>query len=760
MPPHQVESWTEYWYPVQGLGGGFVEGTRDFALNVTYRQGEGSGKPAAEIAVNPTVAMQGAKIRVRLGSKPLRDFAAVPFEPLATKKFAVPVDDLAAAQKELEVTIFGPEGKTLLHWFAGDPIDGNPDFVAQAGVHPMRMKPDSEVGAEELFLRGVGDEKEGRPLEAARVYEEVVRRDGNYIPVLLKLAQQAYLGADFPAAEGLIARAIACDATDSQARYLAGVIDKGTGRLSQAQDAFWEAIRFGAPQAPVLAQLGEVAIRQKDYAQAETLLRESLRFNPDDGLTLSALAVAVRLAGDGHRAGQIAAQAAEKMPILPYALAEQWRNAEALGAGSAAAIAAARLWRQVVGFRSQSYLEAGAWYRELGDLASSDWILQAASGDLRPNQVSPLVYYYLAANAWDEGKSAPGAQYARQAAQANPAAVFPARVTEAAVLRRALDHDPSDAHAQYFLGNFLFAHNQYQAAAELWSKAADAGLAYSVLYRNVGVFAWKVKHDLKQAMQDYQKAIDLAPQDFRLYVDLDELYALAGDTSAREKLLAGAPAEVQDKDTVRARKTLLYVQLKQCDNALEALRGHAFKPSEGGRLIRQLFVLANVEKGRQALALHQDAQAEQAFRDAMTYPENIGVGKPSNPHEGEALYWLGKALQAEGKTEEARAAWQEAVQGRQGGSDDSERWAGTGEFYYALALDHLGRSEEAGQILDRLAGRAAHAQARPSVYYLAGLVEDYRGRHEQAVVDFRRALELDPSLWEARLEMERESSRQ
>lgn len=755
MPPHQVESWTEYWYPVQNLGGGFVEGTPDFAVNVIYRPTEGSSRGAAELAVSPAVAMQGTKIRVKLGSQVVQDFSPVSFQPLATRKFTIPLNDLAAAQKELDVTLLGPNGETLLHWFAGAPIDGNPDFVSRAGVHPVNTQSDSELGIEDLFLRGVQDEKEGRPLDATRIYGEVLKRDGNFIPALLKLSEQAYLGADFPTAEALVGRAIACDPTNSPAQYLAGVIAKAGGRIHQAQDAFWQSIRFGGSEAPARAELGELAIRQKDYARAQSLLRRALALNPEDGLALCDLAAATRLAGDGSQAGQIAATAARKMPILPYALAEQWRDAQMLAPDSESAVAAARSWPQAVGFRSQAYLESGAWYRELGDLSSSDWVLQGAARNLRPDQVSPLVYYYLAANAWDEGKGAQAAAYARQAVQASPADVFPDRVTEAGVLREALQHDPSDSHAQYFLGNFLFAHNQYQAAAELWNKAAGEGLQYAVLYRNLAVYAWKVKGDLATAMQDYQKAIGLAPQNFRLYVDLDEVYAEAADTSAREKLLASAPAEVQDKDVVRARITLLDVQLKRYDKALAALRGHDFKPSEGGRLIRQLFVLANLEKGRQELAGKNYPQAEQSFRDAMTYPENIGVGKPSKPHDEEALYWLGKALQAEGKPEAARAAWQEAVQEGKEQDEDEERGVGAAQVYYALALDRLGQSGEAGVIFDRLGNPSTGHEGSASAYYLAGLISSYRDRHEQAVLDFRRALQLEPGLWEARIELDR-----
>ena len=36
MNPRRVETWTEYWYPVRGLDGGFVEATSQLAINAVY----------------------------------------------------------------------------------------------------------------------------------------------------------------------------------------------------------------------------------------------------------------------------------------------------------------------------------------------------------------------------------------------------------------------------------------------------------------------------------------------------------------------------------------------------------------------------------------------------------------------------------------------------------------------------------------------------------------------------------------------------
>ena len=64
-------------------------------------------------------------------------------------------------------------------------------------------------------------------------------------------------------------------------------------------------------------------------------------------------------------------------------------------------------------------------------------------------------------------------------------------------------------------------------------------LKYSVLMRNLGLYAWRVKNDLPDAAPFYEKAVKLAPEDYRLYADLDEIYFRMGSAGRREKLFAG-----------------------------------------------------------------------------------------------------------------------------------------------------------------------------------------------------------------------------
>ena len=71
-------------------------------------------------------------------------------------------------------------------------------------------------------------------------------------------------------------------------------------------------------------------------------------------------------------------------------------------------------------------------------------------------------------------------------------------------------------------------------------------------------------------------------------------------------------------------------------------------------------------------------------------------------------------------------------------------------------MNKLGRTSEGQKILNELASGPSKKNAGKNAgaydFYVAGLAERARDHAQQAGNDFRRALELDPSLWEARLE--------
>lgn len=748
MNPRRVEKWTEYWYPVHGLDGGFVEATSQMAINTNYLQGD-QNQPQVKLTISPVAEVTNATIVVKQGSKLLKQFPQVHLTPLQPAAYTIPVANLQDAKKNLNVEIQSADGQVLLHWSASDPIDGNPGLVPSVGkAIKRRIDLTPHTPTEELYLHGVFLQKTENELGALKIYDQVLQRDPGYVPALLKEAWYYYNAANFQKAESLIARAVERDNDlneDPSIPYASGVIYRAAGQLSRAKDAFWTAIHYGSslpPGASLAApfvELGEISIHQGKYAEATDALKHAVAYNPNDALALADLAVAERLSGNLSDAAQHSAEAVQKMPLLPYALAEQWLDSRQ----NASAPSADDNWTRIINSDPQNYLAIASWYHGLGAWESSDAVLHAAIDNLSAQDVSPMIYYYLAANARQEGNTQQARQNAQKAASLSSAEIFPNRLTDAAVLAEEIHQNPSDAHAQYALGNFLFAHARYQEAADLWQKALDGGFNNPVLLRNLGVYQWHIKKNLTSAADFYTRAIQLSPNDYRLYGDLDEIYEQQGNATARVNLFHNAPAAVLDQDTVRARHALLLIEQSKPDEALALMVDHHFKPWEGGKELHLMFVVANMEKGKKALADHQPAQAAQDFKRAMQYPENLGTGEPYHPDNAEQLYWLGNALQAQGKTAEATAAWKKAATHR--------------NVFSALAYKKLGQNDKAQQIFDRCIQSAARPDASADDYYAAGLAELYSGNTELARKNFNRALELNPLFWQARMELGRMS---
>ncbi|MHB1023940.1 MAG: DUF5107 domain-containing protein [Acidobacteriaceae bacterium] len=744
MPPQNVESWTEFWYPVQKLGNGFVEATKAFALNVGF-QASAKRDGAMRISISPTEVVQNASVIVSMAGNDIKTIHGLSFTPLVTQSFSIPVEDMQRARNQAVVDILDSAGRTLLHWSAAAPIDGNPDFVSKVGMTLPKPIPEKDLTVQEIFLRGMSKEKEGAVSESQRLFAETLKRDPNYIPALHQLALQWYRAADFDLAETYIKRAIAQNSSDSMTQYLAGIIYRAEGKFPEAQDAFWISVRQGSLVPQSLMELGEIKIAAKDYPGAEQLLRKALNLNPEDVRIQCDLAVALQLQNKLAAADSLMSRATYAMQLYPLALAERWQVAVAQGVNSDAARSAREQWATAVGDRVQSYLEAASWYWEMHDWTASDFVLKAALQRFPASEVSCMVYYYLASNARHEGAMQRAGEFAAKARTSRYEMVFINRLADVAVLQEALHNDASDAHAQYLLGNFLFQYERYQDAEKLWYQARASGFAYSVLDRNLALDVWKIKGNLQQAAKLYQQAIQLAPHDFHLYVDLDEVYTQMDSTQARSALFTSAPTDVLMHDPSRIRYILLLIQKGDPDKAIAMMQDHAFRPWEQGLNVRDIFVYACIQAGRKELAAGQVSVAEENFEHALEYPKNLGIGKPDEPNDAIGLYWLGIAMKKQGNDSGAALTWKRLV-GEESESDIEK-------YYQALALERLGQKEVAKDRLIQLAEGPAKGRESAESYYVAGLAEMHKENKVQADMYFRKALAINPSLWLAQMEL-------
>ena len=77
--------------------------------------------------------------------------------------------------------------------------------------------------------------------------------------------------------------------------------------------------------------------------------------------------------------------------------------------------------------------------------------------------------------------------YLEKAAQADPYCCFPNRLEDIAVLETAMDMNPDDARAPYYLGCLFYDKRQYDLAIENWEESAKRDPNFPTVWRNLAL---------------------------------------------------------------------------------------------------------------------------------------------------------------------------------------------------------------------------------------------------------------------------------
>ena len=185
------------------------------------------------------------------------------------------------------------------------------------------------------------------------------------------------------------------------------------------------------------------------------------------------------------------------------------------------------------------------------------------------------------------------------------------------------------------------------------------------MHRNLALAYYNISHKPEQAQVSLEKAFACNPTDARVCYELDQLYKKLGYTpEKRLAFLENSWAQVITRDDLYLEYITLLNTEKQHERARMLLAQRLFHPWEGGEgKVTGQYVLAYVESGKQYLNMNRGQEAIELFKQALTYPENLGEGKLVGAQENNIHYYLGCAYEKLGSSQKAHEHFHMASQG-------------------------------------------------------------------------------------------------
>ena len=467
IQPSETKVATAYWFPIRGIGG-----AKNANLNGAVNLEVGPGRKV-KIGFSTTQEFRGAKALLTAGNRTLFE-RSIDISPAKAFVQDITLPD-GVREDDLKAELLDSANKELLSY---QPVKLVPESAPPVVEPPLPPKEIKTV--DELYHIGLRLEQfHNAALEPYAYFEEALSRDpGNYEVNTALGRLYSERGLWRQARERLTAALARATRNytrpkDGEAYYYLGVTFRGEGRNREAEDAFHRAAWSEAWAAAGYEQLSELDGQRGDWPQALSDLDHSLAYNTLNCRAWDLKSAVLRRMGRADDAKEAANKALAVNPLDFWGL----RELGLLDANSQP--------QSFPGNTVQANLELAMDYYDAGLGSEAEQVLKqlvAASPD--QNRVNPLIYYDLGYLAMQSGQPGEATRYFHLAAQMPTDYVFPFRLEEVKVLEAAMQANPGDARAPYYLGNLLY-DRQPEVAIKEWEKSAAIDSSFSLVYRNL-----------------------------------------------------------------------------------------------------------------------------------------------------------------------------------------------------------------------------------------------------------------------------------
>ncbi len=687
LMPYEEKEFTQYFLPYRELGV-VKNASKDVLMNI-----EADEEGGAWLRIFAT-SRQKLTVAVLSGEKVIfkKEIHVSP-EEIFSAKIALP----GTGMEDISVEI-SKNGRHLLSW-SPEPDEIRPiPEAAEAALLPSEIKTN-----EQLYLTGLHLEQYRHatynPLD---YYEEALRRDPLDVRCNNAMGLWYIRKGRFSRAEEYLRRAVKVlkkrnpNPYDGEPLYNLGLSLLFQGKTGEAYDMFYKSTWNAAWQDAGFLSCARISTA---YGNNEDALYETGRALVRNWHNHQARALrCALLLRMGRREDAIAlADESLKADLFNFgALFVRW-----LADGSAETLSR---FKSLLRGDAHNYSEVALDFVAAGlyDIAEKVW-----SVAMEENAMAPMSWYYLGWSQLLAGNTEEADTAFAKGSSADPYCCFPNRLEAILALRAALERNPEDAMAHYYLGNIYYDKRQYDIARSEWEDAARLRPEFPTAWRNLALVYFNKSGEQEKARECMERAFALDRTDSRVLMELDQLYKrLRLPHAERLSFLLDYPELVDSRDDLTLELITLLNLTGKYQEAKERLDARTFHPWEGGEgKVPAQYQSARVGLARQAMTEGRCSDAICLLEECLQYPHHLGEGKLYGAQENDFYYLMGLAYDAEGKEEKARECWIKATEGPTEPApalyyNDAKP---DKIFYAGLAFRALGMEDKARSYFNRLA---------------------------------------------------------
>lgn len=633
LQPYEEKSFTQYFIPYRELGV-VKNACKDVMLNINKKDND------AELKIFATSGQEILIMVTENGTVRLKEKTTVTPEQLYTK--IIPgVKDIDSCR----IDISDGEGKNILSWEAEPQVEKEVPSPAKAALDPADI-----LTNEQLFLTGQHIEQyRHATYKASDYYLEALRRDPSDIRCNNAMGLLLFRRGRFAEAEKYLQKAVDTQIErnpnpyDGEPLYNLGLSQKYQGKDRKAYESLYKSCWNAAWQDCGYFALAQISASKGEYEQAVYELDMSLKRNWHNLLARHLKTMALRKLGRSCEAQELIEESLLQDKFNFGCLYEQYLlNGD---------------WSpfvEIMRGEYHNYQELALDYLNAGQYAESEAILNFAISECRV--VSPMVYYFRGYAQYKAGEYESAAASFALGEKACPDFCFPNQLEAVLALNKAIELNPNDARAYYYLGNLWYGKRQHMEAIHCWDKSVSLDPSFPTAKRNLALGYFNKLDKKDQALELLESAFDLDKTDARLFMELDQLYKrLNYEPAFRLRNLHKYMNLVMERDDLYLEYVTLLNQSGRYEEAIKMIDSRKFHPWEGGEgKVPAQYQIARVELAKKALAGNDPHKAISLLEQCYYYPDNLGEGKLYGAQENDFNYYMGCAYEQLG--DDAKAA--------------------------------------------------------------------------------------------------------